>query len=109
VAPGEVLGVDFQAGVIERAQAAALDAGLRNLQFEDGNIDGLELPETTFDLVHFSGTLGYLKDPLAALKLAFRALQPGGLVGAREPQTPTSVGLVEDRRPARHSRLLPAP
>ena len=86
VAPGEVLGVDLQAGVIERARAAAADAGLRNVRFEVGNIDGLELPEASFDLVHLSGTLGYLKDPLAALKLAFRALRPGGLVAAREPQ-----------------------
>jgi SAM-dependent methyltransferase len=85
VAPGEVLGVDLQPGVIERARAAAADAGLRNVQFEIGNIDGLELPEASFDVVHFSGTLSYLKDPLAALKLALRALKPGGLVAAREP------------------------
>jgi SAM-dependent methyltransferase len=86
VAPGEVLGVDLQPGVIERARTAAADAGLRNVQFEVGSMDGLELPEASFDLVHFSGTLGYLKDPLAAPKLAFRALKSGGLVAAREPQ-----------------------
>ena len=86
VSPGEVLGIDLQASVIERARAAAEEAGLRNVHFEVGNIDGLELPEASFDLVHFSGTLGYLKDPLAALKLAFGALRPGGLIAAREPQ-----------------------
>lgn len=86
VQPGQVIGVDLQAGVIERARAAATDAGLRNVLFKVGNIDGLQLPQASFDVVHFSGTLGYLKDPLAALKLAFQALKPGGLVAAREPQ-----------------------
>src|SRR5919199_3973305 len=55
VAPGEVLGIDLQAEVIELARRAAADAGLRNVQFEIGNIDGLELPEAPFDVVHFSG------------------------------------------------------
>src|SRR5579872_3491812 len=38
VAPGEVLGVDLQASVIERARAAAAETGLRNVRFEIGNI-----------------------------------------------------------------------
>lgn len=56
------------------------------MHFEIGIIDELELPEGSFDLVHFSGTLGYLKAPLAALKLAFRALRPARLARSDEPQ-----------------------
>src|SRR5262249_41688781 len=35
---------------------------------------------------HFSSVLAYQSDPLAALTVAYRALKPGGLVSAREPQ-----------------------
>ena len=32
------------------------------------------------------GVLAYQRDPVAALKVAYRALKSGGLMGAREPQ-----------------------
>jgi ubiquinone/menaquinone biosynthesis C-methylase UbiE len=86
VAPGEVLGFDLSAEAIDRARELARESGLNNVRFEVGNIDGLQVPEPTFDLAHFSGVLAYLRDPPAALKLAYRALKPGGAVAAREPQ-----------------------
>ena len=86
VAPGEVLGYDLQKPIIDRARALAQQAGLDNAHFEVGDIDALELPAASFDVAHFSGTLAYLRDPLAALRLAYRALKPGGLIAVREPQ-----------------------
>jgi ubiquinone/menaquinone biosynthesis C-methylase UbiE len=86
VAPGDVVGYDLQKPIIQRARALAQEAGLANAHFEVGDIDVLQLPGASFDLVHFSGTLAYLRDPLAALRLAYGALKPGGLIEVREPQ-----------------------
>jgi ubiquinone/menaquinone biosynthesis C-methylase UbiE len=86
VAPGEVLGYDSQPLAIDRARELAQQAPLQNVRFEVSNIETLDLPEARFDVAHFSGTLGYLRNPLAALKLAYSALKSGGLVSIREPQ-----------------------
>ena len=72
--------------MIDRARALAQEAGLENAHFEVGDIHMLQLPRASFDVAHFSSTLGYLRDPLAALRLAYSALKPGGLIAVREPQ-----------------------
>jgi ubiquinone/menaquinone biosynthesis C-methylase UbiE len=74
VAPGEVLGYDSQPLAIDRARELAQQAPLQNVRFEVSNIETLDLPEARFDVAHFSGTLGYLRNPLAAVEArVFRA------------------------------------
>ena len=48
--------------------------------------NGTGLGIESFDVAHFSGVLAYQKQPLTALKLAYRVLKPGGLVAVREPE-----------------------
>jgi ubiquinone/menaquinone biosynthesis C-methylase UbiE len=86
VAPAQVLGIDFQQQAIDRARALADESGVDNVRFDVGNIEDIDLPGARFDVAHFNGVLGYLRDPLAAVKLAFRVLKPGRLIAACEPQ-----------------------
>src|SRR5262245_42511510 len=51
VAPGEVVGVDLSAEVIDRARTLADESGLCNVRFEVGNLEELQLPQASFDLV----------------------------------------------------------
>jgi SAM-dependent methyltransferase len=86
VAPGVVLGFDVSEAAIADARAHALAFGSSNVEFEVANIYALDLPDNSFDVVHFSGVLAHLFEPERALQLAYRALKPGGVLAAREPQ-----------------------
>jgi SAM-dependent methyltransferase len=86
VAPGEVIGFDVSELAIAQATADAKRTGLTNVRFRVANINALELPDASFDVTHFSGVLAHLSDPRRALTLAYRALRPGGVIAAREPQ-----------------------
>jgi ubiquinone/menaquinone biosynthesis C-methylase UbiE len=78
IAPGEVVGLDLAEASIAQAQADAQRLGITNAVFRVADIHDVELPETTFDVAHFSGVLAYQRDPVAALMVAHRALKSGG-------------------------------
>jgi SAM-dependent methyltransferase len=86
VAPGDVVGIDLAEASIAQAQAEAERRGVTNVVFRVADLYEAHLPEASFDVAHFSGVLAYQRDPGAALKVAHRALKPGGLIAAREPQ-----------------------
>jgi SAM-dependent methyltransferase len=79
VAPGEVVGVDPDAGVLERARANA-----EGVRFVVG--DALDLSEVggPFDVVHAHQVLLHLGDPVAALREMIGVTAPGGLVATRD-------------------------
>jgi SAM-dependent methyltransferase len=62
----------------------AEQARLANVRFAVANVDELELPPESFDVVHFSNVLRYLREPERALGLAFRSLKSGGMLAACE-------------------------
>jgi len=84
VAPGEVVGVDAEAGVLAQAQEHAHQLGLANLRFEAGDLFALGYPDASFDVVHLHQVLQHLVDPEAALVELRRLLRRGGLLGARD-------------------------
>lgn len=86
VRPGTVLGIDISETSIAQAKAQTELLGITNAEFRVSDILDTRLPDATFDVAHFSSVLAYQSDPLAALSVAYRALTPGGLVSAREPQ-----------------------
>jgi ubiquinone/menaquinone biosynthesis C-methylase UbiE len=83
VAPGEVVGIDVQAALVERARAAS--RGVANLRFEVGDIYGLPFPDASFDAVFANGILMHLGAPLRAMAELRRVLRPGGVAGVRDP------------------------
>jgi len=79
VAPGQVIGVDMDAGQLEIGRANAKERGLTNVTFEQGNVYELRFDSGTFDAVLAHTLLYHLSDPVRALKELRRVLKPGGI------------------------------
>jgi SAM-dependent methyltransferase len=84
VAPGEVVGIDIEAGQVEAARARAHEHGVSNARFETGNVLALAFENRSFEAVFVNTVLCHLRDPLAALREIGRVLKPGGLLGMRD-------------------------
>lgn len=84
LAPGEVVGLDNAAVVLEDARAAAAGAGLVNLRFLEGDAYALPFEDDSFDVVHAHQVLQHLTDPVAALREMKRVARPGGIVAVRD-------------------------
>jgi ubiquinone/menaquinone biosynthesis C-methylase UbiE len=88
VAPGEVVGVDASAEVIDEARATAADAGLTSVAFEVGDAFHLGFDDGRFDVVHAHQVLQHVGDPVAALTEMRRVCRPGGIVAVRDSDYP---------------------
>jgi 2-polyprenyl-3-methyl-5-hydroxy-6-metoxy-1,4-benzoquinol methylase len=84
IAPGEVVGVDVAADVLDEARAHAQAEGCGNVMFAAGDFRTLELDEGSFDVVHAHQVLQHLQDPVGALAHMARLVRPGGVVAARD-------------------------
>jgi len=85
VAPGRVVGVDRDEGVLKQARQSARDEGLTNIDFQVMDAYDLACEDASFDVVHAHYVLHHLTDPVAALAEMKRVARPGGLVAVREP------------------------
>jgi ubiquinone/menaquinone biosynthesis C-methylase UbiE len=84
VAPGEAVGVDRAAEVLELARAHASEAGITNVRFEQADVYDLPYADASFDVIHAHQVLQHLADPVAALVEMGRVLRPGGVLGVRD-------------------------
>ncbi len=80
VAPGQVVGVDFQAAQVARARALAVERGVANVHFEVGSVYELPFPDAAFDVAFAHTLLMHLAEPLRALREMRRVLAPGGVL-----------------------------
>ena len=80
VAPGEVVGVDFQPAQVERARVLAVGRGVANARFEVASVYELPFPDASFDVVFANTLLLHLAEPLRALREMRRVLRPHGVV-----------------------------
>lgn len=83
LAPGSVVGVDFDPGEVERAQNLAAEQGVTNVQFKTGNVYDLPFADGTFDVCFSNALLDHLSDPIAALREMRRILKADGMLGVR--------------------------
>lgn len=81
---GRVLALDIQPGMIAKAQARALQAGLSNIDFLVTPLGAGKLPATHFDRALLVTVLGEIPDKVAALREISSALKPGGFVSITE-------------------------
>lgn len=84
VAPGEVVGIDVSADVIDSARAHVAEAGVTNARFETANVYDLPYQAASFDVAHAHQVMQHLADPVGALTEMRRVLRPGGLVAVRD-------------------------
>ncbi|KAL8783412.1 MAG: hypothetical protein Q9195_009401 [Heterodermia aff. obscurata] len=99
VPDGEVIGLDPEPTVIDKARAYVAARGLKNIRFEVGSVHNLSYSENTFDVVHGHQILQHLGEPVQALREMRRVLKPAGIVACRETDFsvnswyPESVGI----------------
>lgn len=84
VAPGEVIGVDRSAAVLDLARDQAARAGATNVSFTAGDAYALPFEDGSVDVAHAHQLLQHLQDPVAALAELRRVVRPGGLVAVRD-------------------------
>lgn len=80
-APGEVVGIDLEPSMIERANAFAREREAANVRFQVADICALPFPDSSFDAVYTSAVLEHLDSPVDALQEIRRVVKLGGLVG----------------------------
>lgn len=84
VPEGRVTGVDLAPGIVDRAREYAAGRGLENTDFAVADVNALDFPDGSFDVVHAHQVLQHLGDPVGALREMRRVCRPGGLVAVRD-------------------------
>lgn len=81
---GHVTGIDLNPDILPRARAVAEMAGVKNVEFQQGDIYKLPFADGTFDITFCHQVLTHLKAPWDALREMVRVTKPGGIIAARE-------------------------
>jgi SAM-dependent methyltransferase len=81
VAPGPVIALEVSDAVLDLARSTVDND---NVRFVVGDVNALEFPDGTFDVVHAHQVLQHLPDPVGALREMRRVCRPGGVVAARD-------------------------
>jgi arsenite methyltransferase len=75
---GFAYGIDISDGMLETARANALKFGINNVKFIRSDLEKLELPDMTADLVVSNCTINHAADKAAVWSEIFRILKKGG-------------------------------
>jgi 2-polyprenyl-3-methyl-5-hydroxy-6-metoxy-1,4-benzoquinol methylase len=81
-AAGHVTGIDVDDAEFADARAYAAGHGIGNVEFREGSIYDLGVPEESIDVCTLFAMLETLDDPLAGLAEVRRVLKPGGVIAA---------------------------
>ena len=84
VPEGRVIGLERAANVLDQARALAVEKGVKNIEFTEGDANSLKYADNTFDIVFCHQVLQHVKDPVGILREMRRVAKPGGIVAARE-------------------------
>lgn len=75
---GKVIGIDFAPQMIAKARANALKRGYTNIEFLEGDIENMPLPDNTADVIVSNCVLNLLPLKNIIFKEIYRVLKPGG-------------------------------
>ncbi len=75
---GRVIGVDFTPEMVAKARANAEKLGYTNVEFHEGDIEHLPLPDAEVDVVVSNCVLNLVPDKAAVFAEIHRVLKPGG-------------------------------
>jgi len=81
---GHITGVDLNPNILPRARAVAEMAGVKNIEFQQGNVYKLPFADETFDVTFCHQVLIHIGTPWDALREMLRVTKRGGIVAARE-------------------------
>lgn len=80
-ADGYVMGVDFADQMLGQARRKAESMGLKNVKFLQADVETVELPHASFDVVLCSAAIIWFTDLPATLRRWHHVLKPGGKLG----------------------------
>lgn len=75
---GQVIGVEMTTEMLGKARMAAVQAGLRNVEFRAGYAEFLPVPNEWADVVISNGVVNLCPDKQAVFREMYRVLRPGG-------------------------------
>lgn len=75
---GKVIGIDFSPQMIEKARKNAMKRGYTNIEFVEGDIENMPLPDNTADAVVSNCVLNLLPEKNKIFKEIHRVLKKGG-------------------------------
>lgn len=75
---GQVTGIDFTLAMTEKARTNNAKLGYTNVEFVQGDIEEMPLPDNEFDVVISNCVLNLVPDKQKAFAEIFRVLKPGG-------------------------------
>jgi arsenite methyltransferase len=81
---GYAYGLDMTEEMLELARANADRAGATNVEFVQGHLESIPLPDATVDVVISNCVINLSTDKPAVLAEMFRVLRPGGRVGVSD-------------------------
>ena len=81
---GFAYGLDFTPEMLELARRNAAEAGATNVEFLDGHIEAIPLPDGSVDVVISNCVINLSTDKAAVLAEAHRLLRPGGRFGVSD-------------------------
>jgi ubiquinone/menaquinone biosynthesis C-methylase UbiE len=81
---GEVVALDIQPRMLQRARHRAQAAGLKNITFLDMAIESGKLGLGRYDRAVLVAVLGEIPDRQSALREIYGALKPGGILSVTE-------------------------
>ena len=92
VAPGRVTALEMSPTALEITRAEIDRRGYADVELTVGDVQALDFPDDSFDVVHAHQVLQHVTDPVAALREMVRVCRPGrasearasGLVAARD-------------------------
>jgi ubiquinone/menaquinone biosynthesis C-methylase UbiE len=75
---GRVIGVDMTPEMVDCARAAAAAAGFTQVEFRQGRLESLPLPDASVDAITSNCVINLVPDKAAVFREAARVLRPGG-------------------------------
>lgn len=75
---GKVIGIDFTPAMIDKARANVERLGYHNVEFRQGDIEHMPVPDAIADVIVSNCVLNLVPNKDGVFKEIFRALKPGG-------------------------------